>query len=253
MEPPGAIIVIFLSFAGFAAGFVDAVAGGGGLISLPTFLALGLPPTLALGTNKVVGISTALASSSRYFVSGLVDWRRLLPMIAAGLLLSAVGSYVATLLEPAVLRPVILVGLICVGIYTALRRKFGLSEGKAKAHWALWMLLFSGTMGFYDGFFGPGTGTFLMMAFVLIAGQPLLNASANSRVVNLATNLGSLLLFALKGVVDFRLALPAALCAFLGGILGATWAVKKGSGAIRPVFVLVTWMLIAKVAWDLWK
>ncbi len=245
--------MIFLIIAGFVAGFIDAVAGGGGLISLPALMALGLPPKLALGTNKAIGISTAIASSFRYWVSGTIEWRRVFPMALFAGLCSVLGAWVATQTSPEVLRPVILFGLILVALYVALKRRFGLTTQEAKKHAILWISLLSGGLGFYDGFFGPGTGTFLMMSFVLIGGAHLLKASANSRLINLGTNIGAIFLFASKGYVDFRLALPGAMAAFLGGVVGAQFALKGGAKAIRPVFILITWLMIGKVAWDLWS
>ena len=118
--------------AGFCAGFVDAVAGGGGLISLPALLALGLPPVTALGTNKAIGICTSLASSFRYFLSGKVEWRKTLPLALIAGICSSVGSLTATLTRPEVLRPIIVVGLVIVGIYTVSHQAFGLSKNRPK-------------------------------------------------------------------------------------------------------------------------
>ena len=114
------------------------------------------------------------------------------------------------------------------------------------------MTVVASAIGFYDGFFGPGTGTFLMMAYVWFQGKNLLEASANSRVINFATNLGAILFFASGGYVEFRFAFPASVAAFVGGLLGAHWAVARGSKVICPVFIAVTWGLIGKVLYDLW-
>lgn len=246
------IKLIFLVIAGFSAGFVDAIAGGGGLIALPALLALGIPPKIALGTNKFIGISTTIASSFRYGMARSIAWRFVLPMVTLAFLASAFGAWVATITDPAVLRPIILAGLILVASYLIFKNRFGLKPTEQRLYHWIWPLLIGFGIGFYDGFFGPGTGTFLMMAFVILFGKELLFASANSRIVNFSTNLGALLLFTATGYVKFKYALPGAIASFIGGIAGASWALKKGSKAIRPVFIGVVWLLIAKLIWDFW-
>lgn len=241
--------LLLIPFA-FLAGFVDAVAGGGGLISLPAVLALGLPPTLALGTNKVIGSASVVASSFRYWRAGEIK-KIALPLAAIAGLCSVAGALTATWIRPAVLRPVILGLLIAVGLYTVSQRRFGLAEETPPPGRGKWIWGVTAAIGFYDGFFGPGTGTFTMIAFVLLLGWPLLGSSGNARLVNLASNLGALLLFAAHRQVAWRMALPGALAALCGGMAGAGWAVKNGSRGIRPVFIAVTWFLIAKVIWDL--
>ncbi|MFH1018240.1 MAG: TSUP family transporter [Pseudomonadota bacterium] len=242
--------LFFLIAAGFSAGFVDAIAGGGGLISLPAFLAIGLPPYAALGTNKIVGLATAFASSNRYRFSGLLSWRRLSPLFAAAMALAWLGAFTATHIDPQILRPVILVLLVAAALLVAFRDRLGLKQVPERFRIPLTWVLFP-LIGFYDGFFGPGTGTFMMITFLFVAGLDLLRASAQSRVVNLASNVGALLWFIPHGDVRFQLALPAAIASFVGGILGASLAVRRGPSLIRPVFMGVTWALILKVAWDL--
>ncbi len=235
---------------GFSAGFVDSIAGGGGLISLPTLLALGLPPTVALGSNKVIAIGTGMASSLRYGFARFIDWKTITPVAVAAGIAAGAGAWAAAKTDPSVLRPVILFGLIAVATYLVFKRQFGLSPQRKRLMAAVWPFLFVIPIGFYDGFFGPGTGTFLMMGFVALFGQELLNASANSRYINFATTIGSFAVFAATGNIDYRFVLPAAAASFVGGILGASFSVKHGSRAIRPVFLAVVWMLIAKLAWD---
>jgi len=247
------VTTLIIAIAGFFAGFVDSVVGGGGMISLPTFLALGLPPTLALGTNKVVGISTAIASSACYGASRSINWKVVIPTACFGVMASAIGAFTATVTDPTVLRPIILIGLFLVATYLLFKNRFGLQERPKKLHHPFWGILLGVGVGFYDGFFGPGTGTFLMMAFVGLFGEELLRASANSRLINFATNLGALMLFASRGQVHFSYALPGAIAAFVGGLCGATWAIRKGSKAIRPVFIIAVWALMIKLVWDLWK
>ncbi len=244
--------LLILVIAGFSAGFVDSVAGGGGLISLPMLLAMGLPPKLALGTNKVVGISASLSSTIRYAFNGSIQWRQIWSMGLLAGLASAGGALGATKLDPDLLRNLILFGLLGAATYFLLRRQTGLEPGKWKLTHPVWMAAVGIVWGFYDGIFGPGTGTFLMLSFILLFGRELLQASANSRFVNFCTNLGAILLFSSTGYVDFRLALPAGMAAVAGALTGATWSIKKGSKAIRPVFMGVVWLLILKLAYDLY-
>ncbi len=242
--------ILFLIGIGFCAGFVDAVAGGGGLISLPAILTLGFPPQVALGTNKCIGIATASASSFRYWRSKNVR-SDIFPIAIAAGIFAALGAWVATKTDPSVLRPIILIGLVLMGLYTLARRKLGLENLHPAKNWSNAFGIVAIIIGFYDGFFGPGTGTFLMMALVLMRGFQLVEASANARVINFATNLGAITLFASRGAVNATAIWPGAIASFIGGSLGAAWAVRHGPKAIRPVFILVTWLLIAKVAYDL--
>jgi hypothetical protein len=236
---------------GFSAGFIDSIAGGGGLISLPTLLALGLPPQYALGSNKVIALGTGIASTLRYGLSRTYSVRLVAKLLAGVWVASMLGAWTATKIDPRVLRPMIVICLILVGVYVALKHRFGLLERPARLKHLAWMILFTSLVGFYDGFIGPGTGTFLMMGFVLLFGQKLLTASANSRVINFATTLGSFVLFASNGYVLFSFVLPGAFAAFLGGLCGAHFSVRVGSAFIRPVFIVVVWLLIAKLVWDL--
>jgi uncharacterized protein len=244
---------LFLILGGFSAGFIDSIAGGGGLISLPTLLALGLPPTLALGSNKLIALGAGSASSLRYGFARFIDWKRIAPVAAAAGVAASAGAFAAAKTDPSVLRPVILGGLIAVATYLLFKRGFGLSPQRKRLAHPLWPFLFVIPIGFYDGFFGPGTGTFLMMGFVALFGHELLNASANSRFINLATTVGSFALFASTGNIDYRFVLPGAVASFAGGICGATFSVRHGSRAIRPVFLVVVWMLISKLAWDFFR
>ena len=242
--------ILFILAGGFSAGFIDSIAGGGGLISLPTLLALGLPPTLALGSNKVIAIGTGLASSLRYGFARFIQWKIITPVAVMAGIGAAAGAFAATRTDPSVLRPIILAGLVSVATYLVFKRQFGLAPQRERLKHPFWPFVFVAPIAFYDGFFGPGTGTFLMMGMVAFFGQELLTASANSRYINLATTIGSFTLFASTGNVEYRLVLPGAVASFVGGICGASFSVKHGSRAIRPVFLVVVWLLIAKLAWD---
>lgn len=242
---------ILLTAAGFLAGFIDAIVGGGGLISLPSLLALGFPPTLAIGTNKAIGVSAATASSLRYASAGKVDFRGIFGMCVAAFLLSSLGALAAMHVPPDFLRPLTFALLLAVAAYVFTKKDWSHVDTQARLKGYGWRILVAGAIGFYDGFFGPGTGTFLMVAFLLLFGKKPIEASANSRVINYCSNLGAILLFASRGNIDFRAVYPAAIAAFAGSLLGASMSLKIGVRIIRPVFRLVVVALIVKIGYDL--
>ena len=242
---------LVLVLAGFFAGFVDAIVGGGGLISLPSLLALGFPPALAIGSNKAIGISAATASSIRYAAAGTVEFRGILGMCVAAFACSLVGAWTTLRIPPDFLRPLTFVLLIGVAGYAFWKKHWPETPSPARITSNFAVAAIGGCIGFYDGFFGPGTGTFLMVAFLFLLGRTALQASANSRVVNYCSNLGAVLLFATHGNMDVRTVLPASVAAFMGSLLGATLSIRIGTRVIRPVFRLVVVALIAKVGFDL--
>jgi uncharacterized membrane protein YfcA len=240
-------LVLSLMAVAFVAGFVDAIAGGGGLLTLPALLAAGLPPHLALGTNKgqaVWGSGAALANFAR---KGLVDRTTAPGRFVAGFGGSLLGAGLVSLLAPAVLRPVVLVLLVVVGVALAVRPPLEVTERHRPAWWVVALAL---GVGAYDGFFGPGTGTFLIMGQVWLLGYGLVRASAEAKVVNFASNLAALCVFAATGSVDWWLALPMAVAQLLGGVAGSQVAVRGGDRLIRWVVLAVVTALVAKLGWD---
>lgn len=243
----GATLLLLVA-AAFTAGFVDAIAGGGGLLTLPALLAAGLPPHLALGTNKgqaVWGSGAALVSYAR---RGLVDRATLPGRFAAGFVGSLGGAGLVLLVAPAVLRPLVLGLLVVVGVILAARPPLAPREAPPRPP-ALALALALG-VGAYDGFFGPGTGTFLIVGQVWLLGYGLVRASAEAKVVNFASNLAALSVFAAKGTVDWRIALPMAGAQLLGGIAGSHAAVKGGDRLVRWAVVAVVAALVVKLGWD---
>ncbi len=245
-----------LALAGFAAGFVDAIAGGGGLIQIPALLLL-LPPELAssvalvLGTNKVSSTCGTAVAVHRYNRHLQLPWRELAPAMATGFLCAWLGARMVAWVPTGVMRPLVLVLLLVVAAWTAWNRDWGASPAAPKKR-AVWAApLFAAAMGFYDGFFGPGTGSFLTAGFIVWMGCDFLNASARTKAINLATNLGALLCFALAGKVSWKYGLPMAACNIAGGLLGAELAVAKGSVFVRRLFLAVTCLLILRLGWDL--
>lgn len=242
----------------FLAGFIDAIAGGGGLIQLPALFIV-LPPDIEvapiLGTNKLSSICGTSIATAQYARKIEMNWRVALYAAIPAFALSAIGASVVSLFNKDVLRPIILALLIAVAIYALIQKNFGaehapkLSEAKEK----LYAALIGGGVGFYDGFFGPGTGSFLIFLFIGVFGFDFLRASATSKVVNFSTNLAAVLYFGLRGNVMFLVGLPMGLCNILGALLGARLAILRGSGFIRSLFLLVIFAIIAKFGYDTFR
>jgi len=242
----------FLCVATLFAGAMDAIAGGGGIITVPALTLAGLPPHLVLGTNKGQSVLGSLSALARFGQAGWVDRGRAPGAFALGFAGSLGGAALVLLVQPQVLRPLIAVLLVAVGLFLALRRmptpsaEASADPGRRRAAGLACLVI-----GTYDGFFGPGTGTFLITAFVGILGEPVARASANAKVVNFASNLAAMILFAHRGTVVWRIALPMAAAQFVGGWIGAHVAVRNGDALVRRVAVGVVTVLVAKLAWDM--
>ena len=238
----------------FLAGLCDSIAGGGGTISLPAFLLAGLPTHFALGTNKMcMSVGTAV-SVYRYGKSGRIRW--FVSLIAAGgAVLGAIfGARIALLIDEKYMRYILLALLPASVLFLALNKNFG-REGREKhyppARTALLSLLCGGGVGLYDGFFGPGAGTFYIMALSAALGLGLAEATADSRVINLASNVGALITYILSGVVLWKLALPGILCTTIGNYVGSGLAMKNGSRFVRPIMAGMILLLLIKTIYDL--
>jgi uncharacterized protein len=234
------------------AGTIDAIAGGGGLLTLPALLLAGLPPHLALGTNKGQSVFGSFAALLRFSRAGLVDRRRAWTTFPLGLLGSLAGAALVLAVSPQALRGLVLGLLVAAAAFVALWRPAPRSPGAARppARAAAAGAIALG-IGAYDGFFGPGTGTLLIVAFAAVLGDGLTQASAAAKVVNFASNLAALLVFSTRGAVAWRIALPMAGAQLLGGWLGAHLAVRRGDGLVRGAAVAVALALAARLAWDL--
>lgn len=242
-------VIGLLALSAFAAGVVDAIAGGGGLLTLPSLLAAGLPVPIALATNKGQASFGAISSFSSFWARGGIDRKRAPWGFVCGFLGSMAGARVLLLVKPEPLKPIVLVLLILAAAFVAWPRKP--REGKAH-EWAMFALVpVTFSLGFYDGFFGPGVGSMLIVAFVLLFGDTLTRASGNAKVVNLASNLAALLLFALRGNVLWHVALPMAAANAAGAFLGARLAVKRGDKLVRAVVLVVVAALVVKISLDL--
>lgn len=250
----GEIDLLFLLLAALFAGFIDAVAGGGGLIQVPTLL-VALPaesPATIFGTNKLSSIFGTGNAALRYARRIALPWGVALPAAAAAFLFSFGGAAAVSWLPKDVVRPLVLLLLVLVLVYTVARPTFGTSAGARLAPPREWRLglLAGALLGFYDGFFGPGAGSFMIFAFVRWFRLDFLHASSAAKVVNLATNAAALAYFVPTGHVLWAIGLGMAVFNVLGAILGARLALRHGSRFVRGSFVLVASMLILRLGYD---
>ena len=232
----------------FLAGFLDAIGGGGGLISLPAYLLAGLPVHSAIATNKLSGSCGTALATWKFIRRGLVNWRLAVPTVAAAILGSSLGAKASMAVDGAVMEKLLLLVLPAAACIVLRSRSFhdgGTIVLDART-WAT-ALVSAAAVGFYDGFYGPGTGTFLIIAFTAAARFPLKNANAQAKVINLTTNLTSLGVFLTGGQVVFALGLAGAVCNMAGNFLGAELAVKQGARITRPVILLVLALLALKL------
>ena len=236
----------------FLAAAVDAIGGGGGLISLPAYYLAGLPPVLAAGTNKFSACFGTLMAFLRYLRGGKVRLKAAL-LAAAGALPGAwCGAEILKRTPEGVVRACLLVGVPLIAALMFVRRANAAEEDAPVARpWQLAVCVLIGlSVGFYDGFFGPGTGTILILLFTLLLRMSAVTASGSAKVVNLASNLAALASLIRGGDVLYALAVPAMCCSLLGGFAGAGLAMKRGARVIRPVMLGVMVLLLVKIAWD---
>ncbi|WP_333599946.1 sulfite exporter TauE/SafE family protein [Flavobacterium sp.] len=247
-------IIVLLCIAAFFAGFVDAIVGGGGLIQTP--VALILLPNYAvasiIGSLKIPAFSGTSFAAYQYLKKVRMNWKLLFVMAVVAFCAAFLGSNLLTLVHNDFMKPLLLVVLTLIAIYTFTKKDFG--QHKIKNSTAnkqlMFAVLLSICLGFYDGFIGPGTGSFLVLGFVSILGFDFLHASANAKMVNLATNFGSICLFVLKGKIIWAIAIPMALCNAFGGWVGAKLAIKKGNGFIRIFFLIVVIGTLIRFGYD---
>lgn len=246
--------IALLCVAALAAGWVDAVSGGGGLIQLPALLLAtpGSDPTVALGTNKLSSIVGTFAAAITYARKALPELRTALPMAAMAFLGAAIGARIAGLMPVDVLRIVVLVALAAVWLLIALRPGFGIGEGEARsrARHRVVAIVGGAVIGFYDGILGPGTGAFLIVVLVGTLGYSFLRASATAKVVNVGTNLAALAVFGFSGSVLWAVGALMAACNVTGAIIGARTAIARGSGFVRVVLLVVVAALLVALGWQ---
>jgi len=246
--------LIFAYMAAFLAGFVDAIVGGGGLIQLPALLVIFPQAAIAplLGTNKLSSIAGTISAILTYTKKVSLPWRLILPASVIAFVTSGLGAGLATVFPPAHLKPIILILLVLVFLYTLFRPRLG-TDLSVELHpeSSKRLNLASGAIGAYDGFLGPGTGNFLIFSLARWIRMPFLLASASAKIINFATNIAAILLFASTGNIIFKVALPMAGANLLGGYLGAKMAIVKGNKFIRWLFLIVVAGLISKIGFSL--
>ena len=238
-------IILIIMALGFLAAFIDAVVGGGGLISIPTLLAVGLPPSIALGTNKLASVFGSMTSAIRFIRSGKVDLKLVGRLFVPVFILAMLGASLATFLPAQLLKPIVIVILTLVLFYTILKKDWG-DVRKVQSFTvrkAILITVLLSLIGFYDGFLGGGTGSF-MMFILLLFGFDFLGAAGNAKVLNFASNLGALILFMILGEVNYLYGLIMAASMIAGSYVGAMFAIKQGVGYVKVLFIVVTALLM---------
>ena len=236
----------------FLAGFIDAIAGGGGLISLPAYLIAGLPPHAAIGTNKFSSCLGTTVATWHYARCGFIQWKRVFPAVITALAGSWLGARLALLVEASAFKVIMLVILPLTACYVL--RKKSLQSDKApysERKTILIIMSLALVIGVYDGFYGPGTGTFLMLLLTAVAHVTLNEAAGTTKVINLSTNIAALAVFLTHGVVWFPLALVAAIFGIAGNYIGANYFTSKGTGFVKPVIIIVLTIFFIKICWEL--
>lgn len=247
-------IIIVLCAAAFAAGFIDAIVGGGGLIQTPVGLIMlpNLPVSTVIGSLKIPAFSGTAFAANQYLKKVDMNWRILILMMLLAFPSAFLGSTLLTYVSNDFMKPLLLVVLSLLVVYTYAKKNFGQQVDKSHSvrTQILYAVLISFVVGFYDGFIGPGTGSFLVLAFISLMGFDFLHASANAKMVNLSTNFGSICLFALKGKIIWAIAIPMAICNAGGGWLGAKLAISKGNNFIRIFFLIVIIGTLIRFSYD---
>ncbi|MDT0575092.1 TSUP family transporter [Croceicoccus sp. F390] len=241
-------IIIVLTLVALLTGFIDSIAGGGGLIMMPALLFAGLPPQLALGTNKIQSVFGTSMAYRNYARAGLVEWRKEKWLALLAFAGAAIGALVVQQVSARVLELIVPLFLLAVAIYVIASPRMD----DAQAHQRLTRKGYAPVVtgiGFYDGFFGPGTGSFLAASLVGLRGEGLTRATGHAKLFNMLTNLGSVIVFAFGGKIIWLLGLSMAVGSMTGSWLGSRTAVKHGARLIRPLLVIISVALTARLLW----
>lgn len=247
--------ILTLCFFAFMAGFIDSIVGGGGLIQTPAML-ITLPQTpvpAIMGTAKISSIAGSIMSSIQYAMRISFNKRILATTIVSAIIGAFIGARLISYLQPAVVKPVIFILLVAVFIYLFSKKDFGQTGETENLHpnAVLYSVLFGFIVGIYDGFLGPGTGSFLILFFISVIGFDFLQASAHAKVVNLATNVGAVIYFGWSGNILWQYALPMAFCNLSGAFFGSRAALLRGNKFVRKVFLVVIFLMILRYGYDI--
>ena len=240
------ILLLLLTIAGIA-GFIDAIAGGGGLLILPVLLWTGLTPAQALATNKLQAVFGSFSATVRFLRQGTIDLRSMIRAIIFAFIGSACGTICIQLIDSAALEKLIPVLLISFALYFLFSPRVGDEDAKPRISLDLFSFTIAFVIGFYDGFFGPGTGSFFAMAFVMLLGYNLIKATAHAKLLNFTSNLAALIFFIIGGQVIWKVGLVMAVGQFIGGYLGAYMVLRHGSSLIRPLLVIISLSITLKL------
>ncbi|WP_038146730.1 TSUP family transporter [Thioclava atlantica] len=243
-------LVLMLVGAAFAAGFVDSIAGGGGLITVPALLLAGAPPVQALSTNKVQGTFGAATAALSYAASGRVDLRRQIPAAAISFLGGLAGAFLVTSIPTGQVEGALPFILIAIAVFFALRPGLDDTDRTQRISPRLFMLAVVPLIGFYDGLVGPGTGAFFMIGFVTLAGYGVLKATAHTKLLNFASNIGGLAGFMLVGAPWWGVGIAMGLAQMAGARLGSRLAMRIGARLIKPLLVTTSTLLALKLIWE---
>jgi cupin 2 domain-containing protein len=233
------ILCAFLIAMGFLAGFVDAIAGGGGLISIPALSLTGMPISMVLGTNKLQASVGTFIAAFRYYKSGLVNIKTILRGLVAGFIGASLGTVLTLVVNNEFMKYVVPVLLVLVFMFSIFNKNIGVTASKQKMSEVKFFIIFGFVLGAYDGFFGPGTGNFWIIAIVYFLGYTFLQASGYAKILNLKSNVFSLIVFSLGGQVNIMYGAIMAIGSFAGGYAGSKMVILKGSKLVRPIFIVV--------------
>ncbi|KRG72094.1 TSUP family transporter [Pseudoxanthomonas dokdonensis] len=243
-------ILLLLFLAGLIAGFIDAIAGGGGMITIPAMLLAGIPPLQALGTNKLQSLFGSGAASWTYARHGHVDLRGQLPMVLTAALGAGLGAALATVIPGDVLKAFLPLLLLAIALYFGFKPNIGDVDQHRVISERTFAMTFVPALGFYDGVFGPGTGSFLMLGFVALAGYGILKATAHTKFLNFGSNVGAFVVFVGVGAVIWKVGLAMGAGQFIGAQLGSRFAMKQGAKVIKPLLVTVSIALAIRLLAD---
>lgn len=243
-------ILLLLFTAGLVAGFIDAIAGGGGLIAVPALLWTGLPPQIALGTNKMQSSFGTLMAVRKYAQAKMVVWKEVRLAVLVTFIFAMLGTWAVTQVSNEVLKKIVPWMLLGIAVYVLISPKLGAQQTKARLSLATFSVVAGVILGFYDGFFGPGTGTFWTLACLSLLGLDLPRATAFTKVVNLTSNVASLIVFIAMARVNYPIAAAMIAGQLIGGRLGAGMAIRHGAPFIRVAFLAVVFAMVLKLLWD---
>ncbi|MDX3925287.1 MAG: TSUP family transporter [Shinella sp.] len=243
-------LILLLFLAAFLAGFIDSIAGGGGMITIPAMLLAGIPPLETLGTNKLQSLFGSGSATIAYSRAGHVNLREQLPMAAFSALGAALGAVLATVVPGDALQITLPFLLVAVALYFGFKPNIGDVDKHRRMRQAVFALTIVPLIGFYDGVFGPGTGSFFMLSFVTLAGFGVLKATAHTKLLNFGSNLGAFAVFVLYGVVLWKVGLMMGAGQFLGAQAGSRFAMKNGAKVIKPLLVVTCIALAIRLLWD---